>query len=151
MPKKNQKKKPIVIGDPLEIKIKLNEKTFNMNVDHHYETVLERLEREFPQASLELIEEIYQKNSRGYISTKKQLDELLNETDNNNKFSKNICFEDQNDKKNNILSNNFKESTKNYTDQTDKSMHEKSVTSNELSMQISGSNSNLSVGGKYIN
>lgn len=158
MPKKNQKKKAVLLGNPLEAKGKFSEISSITIAEKAFETVLERLEREFPHVAQEIIEEIYEENARSYISTKKKLEEIFpiseNENTNSNLNSKDINFTEKNQaysSNTNCINNNLKEPETNYTDETDKvscktekSKNEKSDFSNELSRQISGSNSNFS-------
>lgn len=160
MPKKTQKKKAVVLlGNPLEAKNKLTETSLSMTPEKAFETVLERLEREFPNVAQEIIEEIYEENARSYISTKKKLEEIFPKTENENKnhfLNSKEAANNNNDKtiincNYNLSNKNFKEAEINFTDETDKvscktekSKNEKSDFSNELSRQISGSNSNYS-------
>lgn len=152
MPKKNQKKKAaVILGNPLEAKNKLSEISSNIITEKVFETVLERLEREFPDVAQEIIEEIYEENARSYISTKKKLEEIFPNVENENKNSILNSKETNNFVVNNNNSNYFKEAETNYADETDKvscrtekSKNEKSDYSNELTRKISGSNSNFS-------
>jgi len=159
MPKKIQKKKPIILGNPIEVKNKLSDINYIIEPEKLYETVLERLEKEFPHAPEDIIEDIYEKNARSYISTKKHL-EIIFPKEANNKISINENQIEYNNKANSTddfkdkysnLNNNLKEPETNFTDETDKfssktekSKNEKSEFSNDLSRQISGSNSNFS-------
>jgi len=164
MPKKNHKKKPIIIGNHLELKDQLNLISNEIPNEKPYETVLERLEREFPNAPFDIIEEIYEKNARSYLSSKKQLDEIFPNLENESKipiedinYNKNFNFDAIKDVKKSICINNFREAETNYTDEndknsskTEKSKNEKSDFSNELSKQFSGNHSNFSCGGKFL-
>jgi Zn-dependent metalloprotease len=148
MPKKNQKKTAVSFGNQLQAKSKLSEVNSHILPEKAFETVLERLEREFEYVAQEIIEEIYEENARSYISTKKKLEEIFPKTENENKNS--IMKSKEMINLNNNYSN-FKEAETNFTDETDKaswktekSKNEKSDFSNELSRQISGTNSNLS-------
>ena len=148
MPKKNQKKTAVLFGNQLQAKSKLSDVNSHILPEKAFETVLERLEREFEYVAQEIIEEIYEENARSYISTKKKLEEIFPKTENENKNSIMNSKEMININNNN---SNLKENETNFTDETDKaswktekSKNEKSDFSNELSRQISGTNSNLS-------
>lgn len=139
MPKNFKKQKLILSGNPVELKNQI--KDFNTNKNQKeilYETNLDRLEKEFPEISFDIIEEIYEECGRTYLPTKKKLEEICGQKPCDSLVDKNIA--------NN--SKSTKDTDTNYIDDYDKLSSNqdkpKNETSNELSRHISSSFSNNS-------